>query len=214
MAFSKWEYWSGLPCLSSRDLPNSGIKSTSPVSPALVGVFFTTSATVLHSLWSSLWSIKNKSHKEDWAPKNWCFQTVVLEKTFESPLDWKEIKPVDPRGNQSWTFNGRTDGEDEAPILWPPDVKNRLIGKDPDPGKDWRQEEKRMTEDEMVGWHHRLNGHEFEQAPGVGDGQGSLMCCSPWSHKESDKTEWLNNKFFKLHFIPALQYGINYLLRN
>ena len=93
-------------------------------------------------------------------------------------------------------------------------MKNRLIGKDPDPRKDQRQEETRTTEDEMVGWHYQLNGHEFEQAPGDGEGQGSLVCCSPWGHKESDKTERLNNKFFKLHFIPALQYGINYLLRN
>ena len=99
-------------------------------------------------------------YKEGWAPKNWCFQTVVLEKTLESPLDSKEIKPVHPKGNQLWIFTGRTDAE--APILWPPDVKNWLIGKDPDAGKDWRQEEKGMTEDEMVGWHHRFDGHKFE----------------------------------------------------
>ena len=99
----------------------------------------------------------------------------------ESPLDCKEIKPVNPEGNQSWIFTGRTN--DETPILWPPDVKNWLIGKDPDAGKDWRQGEKGMTEDEMVGWHHRFDGHEFEQAPGVGNGQGSLMCCSPWGQK-------------------------------
>ena len=96
------------------------------------------------------------------------------------------------KGNQSWVFIGKTDAEAEAPILWPPDVKKWLIGKDPDAGKDWRQEEKRMTEDEMVGWHHRRDGQEFEQAPGVGDGQGSLVCCSPWGHKESDMTERLN----------------------
>ena len=101
-------------------------------------------------------------HKESWAPKNWCFWTVVLEKTLENPLDCKEIKPVNPKGNQSWIFIGRTDAEAEAPILWPPDVKNCLIGKDPDAGKDWRQEEKGTTEDETVWWHHRLNGHEFE----------------------------------------------------
>ena len=100
-------------------------------------------------------------YKESWAPKNWCFWTVVLEKTLESPLDCKEIQPVHPKGDQSWVFIGRTDVEAETPILWPPDVKNWLIGKDPDAGKDWRQEEKGMTEDEMVGWHHRLNGHEF-----------------------------------------------------
>ena len=128
--------------------------------------------------------------KESWAPKNWCFWTVVLEKTLESPFNCKEIQPVSPKGNQSWIFIGRTDAE--ALILWPPDVKNRLIGKDPNAGKDWRREEKGTVEDEMVGWHHRLYGHEFEQALGIGDGQGSLACCSPWGHKELDTTEWLN----------------------
>ena len=119
-------------------------------------------------------------YKESWVPKNWCFWTVVLEKTLESPLDCKEIQPVTPEGNQSWIFIGRTDAEAETPILWPPAVMNWLIGKDPDAGKNRRQEEKGKIEDEMVGWHHRLNGLEFEQAPGVGDGQGSLMCYSPW----------------------------------
>ena len=109
-------------------------------------------------------------YKESWALSNWFFWTVVLEKTPESPLDSKEIKSVNPKGNHFWMFIGRTDAEAETPILWPPDVKNWLIGKDPDTGKDWRQEEKWMTKDKMVGWHHQLNGHEFEQAPGVGDG--------------------------------------------
>ena len=131
-------------------------------------------------------------YKESWMLKNWCFWSVVLEKTLESPLDCKEIQPVNPKGNQSLMFIGRTDAEAEAPILWPPDVKNWLICKGPDAGKDWRREEKGVTEDEKVGWHHQLNGHEFEQASGVGDGQGSLVCCSPWSHKESDMIEWLN----------------------
>ena len=131
-------------------------------------------------------------HKEGWAPRNWCFWTVVLEKTLESPLDSKEIQPVHPKGNQSWVFTGRTDAEAEAPNLWPPNVKSWLTRKDPDAGKDWRQEEKEMTEDEMGGWHHQLNGREFEQALGDGEGQGSLECCSPWSHKESDTTERLN----------------------
>ena len=131
-------------------------------------------------------------HKESWAPKNWCFWTVVLEKTLESPLDCKEIQLVHPKGNQSWIFTGRTNAEAETPVLWPPYVKNWLIGKDHDAGKDWRQEEKGTTQDEMVGWHHQLDGHEFEQAPRVGDGQGSLTCFSPWGHKESDMTEWLN----------------------
>ena len=107
-------------------------------------------------------------------------RTVVLEKTLESPLDCKEIKPIKPNGNQSWIFTGRTDAEAEAPIIWPPDGKSQLIGKDPDAGRDWRQEEKGTTEDEMVGWDHQLNGHEFEQAPGDGEGQGSLVCYSPW----------------------------------
>ena len=113
------------------------------------------------------------NYKENWTLKNWCFWTVVLEKTLESPLDCKEIQPVHPEGNQSWVLIGRTDAEAETPILWPPDVKNWPIGRDPDSGKYWRQE-KGMTEDEMVGWHHQLDGHEFEKAPGVGDGQGSL----------------------------------------
>ena len=130
-------------------------------------------------------------HKESWAEKNWCFWTVVLEKVLESPLDCKEIKPVNPKGNQPWIFIVRTDAETETPILWPPDVKSWLIGRDPDAGKDWRQE-KGTTDDEMVGWHHRVNWHEFEEALGVGDEQGSLAGCSSWGHKESDKTEWLN----------------------
>ena len=117
---------------------------------------------------------------------------MMLEKIFESPLDSKKIKPVNPKGNQPWTFIRRTDAEAEAPILWPLDAKSQVIGKDPDAGKDWRQEEG-MTEVEMVGWHHRLNGHESEQTPGAGEGQGSLAYCSPWGHKELDMTEWLNN---------------------
>ena len=143
-------------------------------------------------------------HKEGWAPKNWCFQTVLVEKTLESPLDCKEIQPVNPKGNQSWIFIGRTDVEAETPILWPPDAKNWLIGKDPDAGKDGRQEEMGMTEDEMVGCRHQLTGHEFEQALGFSDGQGSLACCSPWGVKESDTTEQLNRwtlcKFYELIF--------------
>ena len=132
-------------------------------------------------------------HKESRGPKNWCFWTVVLEKTLESPLDCKEIQLIHPKGNQSWMFIGRTDAEAEAPILWPLDVKNWLIGKDPDTGKDWRWEEKGMTEDDMVVWHHWLDGHEFEQALRVGDEHGSLACCTPWGHKESDMGHnWVN----------------------
>ena len=128
-------------------------------------------------------------YKEGWAPKNLCFWTVVLEKTLESPLDCKEIKPVHPKGNQSWIFIGRTDAQAETPVLWRPDEKNWLPGKDPDAVKDWRQEQKGTTEDEMVRWHHQLNGHEFEWVLGVGDGQGGLACCSPWGCKESDTPE-------------------------
>ena len=131
-------------------------------------------------------------HKESWMPKNWCFQTVVLEKTLESPLDSKEIKPVHPKENQSWMFIEKTDAEAETPKLWPPDVKNGLIWKHPDARKDWRLEEKEMTEDVMVWWYHLLDGHEFEQALGVGDRQGSLACCSPLDCRESDRTERLN----------------------
>ena len=123
--------------------------------------------------------------KEDWAPKNWCLQTVVLENALESPLDRKEINPVHPKGNRSWIFTGMTDAEAEAPILWSPDVKIWLIGKDSKAGKDWRQEEKGMTEGEMVGCHCRLNGHKFKQSLGGGEGQGSPVCCCPLGHKQT-----------------------------
>ena len=123
-------------------------------------------------------------------PFSSCLQSFPAEVSF--PMICKESQPVHPKGNQSWRVIVKTDAEAETSMLWPPDVKNWLTGKDPDAGKDWKQEEKGTTEDEMVGWHHRLNGHEFEQALGVGDGQGSLACCSPWSHKESDLTELLN----------------------
>ena len=130
--------------------------------------------------------------EEGWVPKNWCFRPVVLEKTLESPLDCKEIHPVHPKGDQSWLFFGRIDAEAETLILWPPDEKSWLIWKDPDAGKDWGQEEKGMTEDEMVRWHHWLDGHGFRWTPGVGDGQGGLVRCDSWGHKESDTTERLN----------------------
>ena len=137
-------------------------------------------------------------YKESWALKNWCFWTVVLEKTLESPLDFKEIQPVHPKGNQSWIFIGRTDAEAEILILWPPDV-NWLTGKHPDAGKDWGQEEKGTTEDEMVGWYHQLDGQEFEQAWGDSDGQENLTCCNPWCCKESDMT-WVT----ELNWGPVL----------
>ena len=135
-------------------------------------------------------------HKESWALKNWCFGTVVLTKALESPFDSKEIKAVNPKGNHAWIFIGKTDAETETLILWPPD-ENWLIWKDSDAGKDWGQEEKGMTEDEMAGWHHRLDGGESEWTQGVGDEQGGLACCNSWGRKESDTTEWL-------HFHPHL----------
>ena len=127
-------------------------------------------------------------HKENWGLKNWCFWTVVLEKILESPMDCKEIKPFNSEGNQSWIS------------LWLPDAKNWCIGKNPDLGKDWRQEEKGMIKDEILGWHHRLDGHEFEQAMGLADRQGSLACCSPWSCKELDMTQWLNQDIWTIYY--------------
>ena len=129
--------------------------------------------------------------EESWAPKNWYFWTVVLEKTLESPLDCKEIQPVHPKGDQSWVFLGRYDAKAETPVLWPPHAKSWLIGKDSDAGRDWGQEEKGMTEDEMAGWHHWFDGHESEWTPGVGDGQGGLVCCDSWGRKKSHTTERL-----------------------
>ena len=128
-------------------------------------------------------------HSNHW----WCFQTRMLEKALESPLDCKEIKPANPKGNQLWLFIGRTNAEAEAPILWPPHVKSRLIGKDPDARKDWRQEETQATEEEMAGWHHWPHGHEFEQTLGDSERQRSLVCCSLWGCKELNMTERLNN---------------------
>ena len=145
--------------------------------------------------------------EESWGPKNWCFWTVMLEKTLESPWDCKEIQPVHPKGNQSWVFIVRTDAEAETPILWPPHAKSWLIGKDPDAGRDWGQEEKGITEDEMAGWHHQLNGHEFGWTLGVGDRQGGLACCNSWGHKDSDMTERLN---WTEQTIPNFQWTQNW----
>ena len=157
--------------------------------------------------------------EERWAPKNWCFWTVLLEKTLASPLDSKEIQPVHPKRNQSWIFIGRTDAKAETPILWPPDLKNWLTGKDPDAGKDWRQEEKGTTEDEMVGWRHRLNEHEFKQTPGVGDGQGGLACCDSWcrrvGHDWTTELNWkidpwvqvLSDSFIHYYFPISLSFN-------
>ena len=141
---------------------------------------------------------------------------MVLEKTLDSPLDCKEIQPIHSEGDQPWNFFGRNDAEAETPVLWPPHVKSWLIGKDSDAGRDWRQEEKGTTEDEMAGWHHWLDGHESEWTPGVGDGQGGLVCCDSWGRKESDMTEWLNwtelvsNKvsFFQDSFRVVCSYGL------
>ena len=130
--------------------------------------------------------------EESWAPKNWCFWTVVLEKTLESPLDCKEIQPVHSEGDQPWVFLGRNDAKAETLILWPPHATSWFTGKDSDAGRDWGQEEKGTTEDEMAEWHYWLDGCESEWTPGVGDGQGSLACCDSWGHKELDTTEWLN----------------------
>ena len=124
--------------------------------------------------------------------KNWCFWTLLLEKTLQSPLDCKEIQPVHSKGDQSWVFFGRNDAKAETPVFWPPHAKSWLIGKDPDAGRDLGQEEEGTTEDEMAGWHHRLDGHEFKWTRGVGDGQGGLVYCDSWGRKESDKTEQLN----------------------
>ena len=130
--------------------------------------------------------------EESWVLKNWYFWTVVLEKTLENPLDCKEIQPVHFKGDQFWVFFGRNDAKAETPVLWPPHAKSWLIGKDSDAGRDWGQEEKGTTAVEMAGWHHRLDGREFEWTPGVGDGQGGLACCDSWGRKESDTTERLN----------------------
>ena len=129
---------------------------------------------------------------ESWALKNWCFWTVVLEKTLASPLDCKEIQLIHPKGDQSWVFIGRADAEAETPILWPHHAKSWLIGKDSDAGRDWGQEEKGMTEDEMAGWHRWLDARESGWTPGVDDGQGGLAWYDSWGCKESDTTEWLN----------------------
>ena len=160
--------------------PDSVLKSRDITLPTKV---CTVKAMVFHiHVW--MWEL---DHKEGWEPKNWCYQIVVQEKTPGSPLNCK-IKLVNPTGNQPWIFTGRTDAEAEAPILWPHDIKSRLIRKDPDAEKKWRQEEKGTRENKMVGCHQWLNGHEFEETLRDGKGQGSLPCCSPWGRKESDTT--------------------------
>ena len=157
---------------------------------------------------SHVW-IGELDHEEGWAPKNWWFWTVVLEKTLESPLDSKEIKIINPKGKQLWIFTRRTNTE--VPMLWPPDAKSQLIGKDLDAGKDWRQKEKRVAEDEMVGWHYRLSGLEFEQTPGDGEGQGSLVSCSSRSPQSwtqlSDWTTKANERLESKNRLPRVEIG-------
>jgi len=166
---------------------DSILKSTHITLPTIVHI----AKVSFSSSHIQMWELDNK---KGWSLKNWCLQTVVLEKTLDSPLDSKEIKPVNPRGNQPWVFIVRTDAEAEVSILWPPDAKSQLIRKDPDAGKDWRQE-KGMTEDDMIGWLHQFNAQEFDQTPGDGQGQGSLACYCPEARKEPDMTEQLNNNW-------------------
>ena len=152
-----------------------------------LGSKITADGNCSHEINNHVW-MWELDHKENWAPKNWCFRIVVLEKTLDSSLDSRRSNQSILKRNQPWIFIGRSDAKAEAPILWPPDVKIWFIRKDSDTGRDWGQEEKGTTEDEMAGWHHRLNGHESEQTLGDSEGQGSLVCCSPWGHKESDTT--------------------------
>ena len=153
-----------------------------------------------------MWELE---YKESWMLKHWCFWTVVMEKTLESPLNCKEIQPVHPNGDQSSVFIGRTDAEAETPILWPPDAKSWLIWKDPDAGPDWGQEEMGMTEDEIVGWHHWLSGHGFGWSLGIGDGQGGLACCVSWGRKESDMIKQLN--WTELNILCLMWKSLNFL---
>ena len=164
--------------------------------------------SILSSLWFSsghvwMWEL---DCEESWAPKNWCFWTVVLAKTLESPLDCKEVQPVHSEGDQPWDFFGRNDAKAETPVLWPPHVKSWLIGKDSDAGRDWGQGQKGTTEDEMGGWHHCLDGRESEWTPGVGDGQGGLACCDSWGCKESDMTARLNWTELNWYRLPLRRY--------
>ena len=184
MHFNRWYHMTLTPWKESYDRPRQHIQKQrhyfANKGPSSEGYGFSSS-----HVW--IWEL---DCEESWAPKNWCFWTVVLEKTLENPLDCKEIKPVHPKGDQSWVSIGRTDAEAETLILQPPHAKSWLSGKDA--GRGWGQEEKGMTEDEMTGWHHGLNGRESEWTPGVGDGQGGLACCSSLGRKESDTTERLN----------------------
>ena len=175
------------PWKKSYDPPRQHIKKQDITLPTKVRLV---KAMVFPGVMYGCWEL---DHKESWVQKSLCFWAVVLEKTLESPFECKEIQPVNPEGNQPWMFIVKTDAKAETPILWLPDTKNWFIGKDPDAGKGWRQEEKVTTDDEMVGWHHQLDGYEFGQALRViGDGQGTLACCSPWGCKDSDTTEQLN----------------------
>ena len=144
------------------------------------------------NMWKKYVLRKKLDCEESWPQKNWCFWSVVLEKTLESPLNCKEIQPVHSEGDRPWDFFGRNDAKAETPVLWPLHAKSRFVGKESDAGSDWGQEEEGITEDEMAGWHHWLDGHESEWTPGIGDGQGGLVCCNSWGRKESDTTERLD----------------------
>ena len=194
VGFSRQEYRNGLPFPLPGELPNSGIEPVSLMSPALAGRFFTTSESWgVPRIWANKMQILPAAVISSFQ-NGYCFKIIrivhaYLEKTLESPLDCKEIQPVHPK-DQSWVFIGRTDAEPESPILWPPDVKSWLIWKDPDVGKDWGQEEKGTTQDEVDGWHHWLNGHGFGWTLGVGDGQGGLAC---WDHGVAKSWTWLRD---------------------
>ena len=170
--------------------PNTTSHETKDGKGSMTLVLDSPRTRVIDNKWMDL------DHKKHWVLKNWCFQIVMLEKTLESPLDCKEIKPVNPKGNQPWIFIGRTDAEAKAPVLWPPDMKSWLIRTDPDARKDWRQQEKGATEGEMVGWHHQLSGHKFEHIQGDSEGQGSLVCCSPWGHSRTWLSDWTSIMWF------------------
>ena len=176
MGFSRQEYWSGVPLPSPMTNLDSVLKSRNITLPRKVQI---AKAMVFSNSHVWMWEL---DHNEGWALQNWCFRIVVLEKTLESHLDCKEIKPVNPKGNQSWIFIGRTDAEAEAPLLWPPDSKSDSLEKTLMLGK-IEGRRRRGRQDEMAGWHHRRNGHEFEQTLGDGEGQGSLACCSPWGRR-------------------------------
>ena len=186
MGFSRQQYWSGLP------VPSPMINLASILKKQRYYFANKGPSSQGYGLSSSHVCMWELDCEESWVLKYWCFWTMVLDKTVESSLDCKEIQPVHSKGDQPWVFFGRNDAKAETPVLWLPRVKSWLIGKDSDAGRDWGQEEKGMTEDEMAGWHHWLDGCESVWTPGDGDGQGGLACCDSWGRKELDMTERLN----------------------